>query len=578
MNQNNNNDLEKEPGKMAEIDKNIDNSNEKQADETPELSPEQQRSLKRRQNLWKFKILPVFGLLTALLFLLRYIEIIKAPWVLVGAFGVALLLFPLHFSGIIKSRWTAIIGTALALVPQYYIRSDYKIYFPLSKKFGTYPGDLWYCWSHYLDRGFAYPREYPSGIQIIFRFIFKYKPASLNYEGYIIGICVFLGIFALLITYILHHLVRETHKKTFKLWALWIVAPTLLWYGLLNMDFMSIFTVVMAYYLFIEEEYYMAASMLALGAAAKVFPFFLAPLFFFQCPKVRFPREKINNLKKLFDSTLKFIPSFISKTVVGFMSAEKGFANFLVTWRIRFLCVLTFVLVWFAFNIPFMVTEWDAWKYPYDWQIKENYARSPKDGSYFWLIHNGLNWAERKMDKKVKPDGLIWKVHKKLKPYKHYMGKISLIMFALFYFLFLKFNWNLPFARRCAGVILLFLLTDRIYSPQYNLYLLPFLVLVDYKFEKKIYDILFYVTFYTIGIISCSQTIFLFKIREIFMRTIHIQPFNPIDIPVLFQGIVFLKYILLIVLFIINIKAPVNLDFVNWKDGSGKLNFKEEKI
>ncbi len=542
-----------------------------------EESSAQKKGRERRENFWKFRVLPLLFIWIIFTIYLRYNNAVNIPWVLLAGFNLALLLTILYLGGIIKSRWTAILGTALAMIPQYYVRSSYDLYFPLSTKFGTYPGDLWYCWSYYLDRGFAYPREYPSGIQMIFRFIFRFKPPTLKYEGYFIGICVFLGVFALLVTYILHHIVSETHKKTIKIWIFWILAPTFLWYGLLNMDLMSLFTVVMAYFLFTEDEYYMSSAMLALGAAAKVFPFFLAPLFFFQCPKREYSPERIENLSNLLKVRLKFIPSFISNMILGFLSAKKGISHFLVTWRFRFFSVLVFVFVWFAFNVPFMVKEWDAWKYPYEWQIKHNYAKSTKDGSYFWVIHNVLNYAEDKMDRKLSRDGIAWKIHKKMTPYKEHMGKISLIMFAFLYFIFLKYRWNLPFARRCAGVILLFLLTDRIYSPQYNLYLLPFLVLVDYQFEKPIQNFLFMTAFYLVGILSCSQTIFLFKIREIFLYTINVKPFNPLELPVLFQGVVFLKYLLLIYLFIVNWTAPVNPDSVNWKDGSGK-SLEEENI
>lgn len=540
------------------------------AGEGSEESIAEKKGRERRESFWRFRVLPLLLIWIVFTVYLRYNKAFGVPWVLLGGFDLALLLTVLYFAGIVKSRWTAIFGTALALIPQFFVRSSYDLYFPLSTKFGTYPGDLWYCWSYYLDRGFAYPREYPSGIQMIFRFIFKFKPPGLKYEGYIIGISIFLGVFALLITYILHHIVSETHKKTIKVWIFWILAPTFLWYALLNMDLMSLFTVVMAYFLFTEDEYYMSSAMLALGAAAKVFPFFLAPLFFFQCPKKDYSPERIDSLRNHFNSGLKFVPSFISETILSFLSAKKGISHFLVTWRLRLFSVLIFIFVWFAFNIPFMVKEWDAWKYPYEWQIKHNYAKSTKDGSYFWVIHNILNYAEDKMDHKLSRDGIAWKIHKKLTPYKEHMGKISLIMFAFMYFIFLRYRWHLPFARRCAGVILLFLLTDRIYSPQYNLYLLPFLVLVDYKFEKPIQNFLFMTAFYLVGILSCSQTIFLFKIREIFLYTINVKPFNPLELPLLFQGVVFLKYLLLIYIFIVNWTAPVNPESVNWKDGSGK--------
>jgi len=529
---------------------------------------------RRRERLWRFVLLPLFTIIAILLFISSRAGIIDIPPLISGSVGIILILITLHFGGFIGSKWTAIIATAIAMVPQFYVRSSYNLYFNLSVKYGTYPGDLWYCWNHYLVKGWAYPREYPSGIQMIFKFIFQAKPKTWIYEDYIIYISIFLGLFALLITYILYSEVQATHKKTAKVWMFWILAPTFLWYGLLNVDLISIFTVVIAYYLFVDEEYYLSSAMLALGTAMKVFPFFVAPLLFFQCPAKEYSEEALARIREFFNLKLRFLPSSLVNFIYGFLSSKRGFSRLLVKYRIRLGCVLVFILIWLAFNVPFMVTDWSAWKYPYQWQIKHNYAKSPKDGSYFWLIHNFLNYAQNKIEKNIPHSGILWRLHKKVGDYKFQMGKISLLLFAALYFWFLRKKWDLPFARRCAGIILLFLLTDRIYSPQYNLYLLPFLVLVDYKFGSTLDKILFYGAFYVAELINIGQVMFLFRIRELYVFPIK-MPFSMpeiVDIPVLFQGLVLLKYILLLYIFYVNCTAPVNPDYVNWKDGSGKID------
>lgn len=375
-----------------------------------------------------------------------------------------------------KNLWIFLLGCAAALFPQYYIRSSYDIYYFLFKKFRTYPGDLWYCWNNYLSRGHAYPREYPSGIQVIFRFIFKVKPDWFNYEWYMMFMSLFLGTLALMITYFLYHLVIKTHHRTGRIWLYWILAPSFLFYALLNLDLLSIFTIVIAYYLFLEEEYYLAAAMLALGTTIKVFPVFLTPLLFFQCPR-----------------------------------------------KYRWGSVAAFIITWFAFNLPFMITEWDAWVFPYAWQIKHNVSDSPTDGTYWWIFYN--------LFEKIGGEGSGALV-----------GRLSLLLYASLYFMFLKKKWELPLARKCVGIIILFLLTDRIYSPQYNLYLLPFLVLVDTKINK--------LAFYTAEVLNMIQVMFLFFWKD-----------NPVGSEGLYlQILILIKYVALAYLFVQNWTAPVEID------------------
>ncbi|MCE1247223.1 MAG: hypothetical protein LWY06_11310 [Firmicutes bacterium] len=473
----------------------------------------------------------------------RAMELFTIPWPFMLLIDIAVITATLRLAGYINNAWAISLGTMAALLPQYYIRSKYEIYMFLCDKYGTYPGDIWYCWNNYLEKGFAYPVEYPSGIQMLFKFIFKFKPQSLNYEGYTLGMSVFLGIFALISTLITYHIISTTHKKTWRIWVFWILAPTFLFYGLYNLDFLSVFTVIMAYYLFTEEEYYLSASVIAIGGALKVFPFFIAPLLFFQCPKKK---------------------------------------------RIPF--TLTVILVWLAFNVPFMISDWGAWKFPYQWQITNNYAKSTDDGCVFWVVNNILliiqNWAEVHL----RSNSFLFGIHTKLTPYAHHMGKISLILYASLYFIFLRKKWNLPLAHRMAGIMILFLLTDRIYSPQYNLYLLPFLALADFSFRNKKEKIGFYVAFYIAEIINIVHVIFLFKLRHIYSNLLELFPFKfiysaipnltaliPAKFPLIFQGMIAVKYLCLIYLLRAIWITPPNPDYENWKDGSGKNEEVKEK-
>ena len=88
----------------------------------------------------------------------------------------------------------------------------------------------------------------------------------------------------------------------------------------------------------------------------------------------------------------------------------------------------------------------------------------------------------------------------------HGQGKVSLVLFAGSYLYFIrKYNY-LPIARQLLIVMILFIFTDRVYSPQYNLYLLPFLVLVDYKIDWR--------WFYLLELPNFIQGFFLFAVKK----------------------------------------------------------------
>ncbi len=100
----------------------------------------------------------------------------------------------------------------------------------------------------------------------------------------------------------------------------------------------------------------------------------------------------------------------------------------------------------------------------------------------------------------------------------------------------MKYFWHLSLIRRLTVIILLFLLTDKVYSPQYNLYLLPFLVLLDFQIKLR--------WFYLLEIPNFIQVFFLFAIKQQ---------------PILLQGIIFIKYFALIAILISVLRNQVKL-------------------
>ncbi len=172
-------------------------------------------------------------------------------------------------------------------------------------------------------------------------------------------------------------------------------------------------------------------------------------------------------------------------------------------WRLG----LIFVLIVIGLNLPYMIGDFSKWVFPYTWQIGQNLSKGPENGTYWWIFYQFLG------DK---------------------MGWMSLGLFALLYL----FTWvklrKTSIVNLCIAVILIFIMTDRIYSPQYNIYLLPFLVLTAYNVDKR--------AFYLLEIPNGLQILFLFWFKE------HVY---------WLQTLVLFKYIAIAWLYITNYKQSL---------------------
>ncbi len=380
--------------------------------------------------------------------------------------------------------WYLGLLSLLALTPQFLMRMDLDIAWWFYSHLTTYYGDLWYCWENYLNHGFPYPREYPAGIQLLFRLLYLIPGVITNYNEYFIIICAILtSIFILSNLYMYKMLSKERYADF--LW-LWLFSPSVLIYILMNLDILPICTIIVAYYCFNQRNYRCCAILIALGATIKVFPIFLFPVYFFAIP--------IANSCKV--STQRWVQHLST--------------NLFARARLRFLFLM--LICWVLFNLPFIVLDSDAWSFPYLWQIQENFARNAHSGSWTWLLFQLCNQLGV---------GSI-------------SGKLTLILFASLYFYLVHKYWNLPLCRRLVIVMLLFLLTDRIYSPQYNLYLLVFLALVDYKVNWR--------WFYLLELPNLTQLLFTFYLTE------H---------AIILQAVISLKYLAMLLLLRDNLQQSV---------------------
>jgi len=161
---------------------------------------------------------------------------------------------------------------------------------------------------------------------------------------------------------------------------------------------------------------------------------------------------------------------------------------------------------WLYLNIPYMFFHdggLSGWLYPYAWQASQNFAKGPGDGSLWWLLFRLTGRSS---------------------------GMISLCLtFSAITLLTWKASESSTFREDiwqwARGIALIYLLFDRIYSPQYHLYLLPFLALST----SPIHLLLFYM----LDLTNASQLLFLFSVR---------QP------PYLLQPLIVIKYIALVLL------------------------------
>lgn len=358
--------------------------------------------------------------------------------------------------------FTFLIVTVLALLPQYIIRSNFDILYFFYNHFTTYFGDLWYCWNNYLHSGFPYPREYPSGIQILFQILYLIPGVRDNYNLYIAIISSILTIVAIFCTVLMVKIANNAGVNKARIYIIYLLAPSYLFYGLLNLDFLALLPMLLSLYFFNQKKYLSSSIALAVGTFIKLFPIFILPVLFFSCVK----NKRVN-----------FIVAFIIATLV--------------------------------LNIPFMIADFGAWSYPYIWQAQENYARSMGDGSWMWVVYYLLNTFN----------------------HGYLTGKISLVIFAGSYFYFMRKNWNLSIYQKIAMVMVLFLLTDRVYSPQYNLYLLPFLALCNFRLKAN----KFFIYFYLLEFANVALVFFCFYLKN------SNQP--------LLQTLVLCKYFALIMIF-----------------------------
>ncbi len=337
----------------------------------------------------------------------------------------------------LRQRILVILAAAVSLGAGYCLRYyDMTIY----QAIGTYPGDIWYIhmnYGSYLAGSGFFRMEYPAGLFLLFKAVTMltiFISGSLDYKMFLSIMSTILSAFGLAATYLLvkiQRLVQPERKDS--LWReliFWAVAPSFIFYALLNFDLPAVFFTLLSVYFRLKQEDDMSAVALGLGVAAKLFPVVLIPLFLIGDK----PRQAIR-----------------------YCAVAGG--------------------TWLLLNISFMLLDFNAWLFPYLWQI----TREPTKDGLVYLIYRFIGSPAASAFFPILYAVTIL-----------YAGK-SWLRGATRIHVLLAFT---------APVLLSFLLANRIFSPQYLLWVLPFFVLAP-----RVSLILFYIC----DITNVSLTLFLFK-------------------------------------------------------------------
>lgn len=308
-------------------------------------------------------------------------------------------------------------GLICALAIGYILR---RFYWPIYESIGTYPGDIWYIHTHYGDilrQKVFFQIEYPAGLFLYFKlttYLTMLFSKSFSYEAFLAVNTFFLSAFALGTTWLIWKLIPLVEPKP-ATWKVWVF-----WAVAPSMFFYALLNFDMPV----------------------VFLTVLAVYFRFK------GNEDWSAAALGLGVVLKIYPIIL---IPLFLLGKKPRD------AIRY-CVVAGG-VWLLVNSSFMLLDFKAWAFPYIWQT----TREPTTDGLVWLIWKFLGTKVATFFFPllyVATFGIILKrVHK-----SGILGSTAETRVLLLGF--------------TAAVLGSFLLANRIFSPQYILWLLPLLVFI----------------------------------------------------------------------------------------------------
>jgi uncharacterized membrane protein len=198
-----------------------------------------------------------------------------------------------------------------------------------------------------------------------------------------------------------------------------VLAPTLLVYAFLNWDLLAVAFATGALWAYVRGRYNMSGVLLAIGATAKLYP------------------------------GLFIVPLLLERLRLGRRSdaAQLG-SGALMTWALL--------------NVPFILVAREEW-----WTFFKFNSQRGADFDSLWAISCGRVFVG------------IFDASCPSVPLLNVMaGLLFAALAALTYWFTVRRNPNFPHWTFAFPLVVLFLLTSKVYSPQYSLWILPFFALV----------------------------------------------------------------------------------------------------
>lgn len=281
----------------------------------------------------------------------------------------------------------------------------------------------------YLDKNIEYPVIIGLFLQLMGYF-------SASRAGYFIFSSLFLVLAAVLATYFLHKLASEENEK--RILKYWIFAPSMVVFLTYNWDIFAILFIVVALYLVKENSNEVNISHIRTNMTYK---------------------ENNENDKKRNLMAAGFLALGASAKLYPIIYLAPLFLK-AKDWSERIKIILVFGLTLLAVNLPFMILNFSGWSY----FVRLNSERNSNPDS-IWTI-------ARFFFRDLGVPGI---------------NSISLILFlAAAGLLLWKFRRE-SFLKLCFGLTILFLLFNKVFTPQYLMWLLPFFVLLPELKAKEFY-------------------------------------------------------------------------------------------
>lgn len=269
------------------------------------------------------------------------------------------------------------------------------------------------------NRGFPYldfDFEYPLLIGIVVKVLAMLSDSYKTFLGLNIFLALISGIGSTILLYKMNG--AEDKKLMSTLTIFWVFAPSMLMYSVYNWDLYGIFFMLLSIRLFLKHRFTLSSVSLAIGTCTKLLPIIILPIYLMKTERLT---EKVKII-----------------VIVG--------------------------ATWLFVNLPFIVINFKGWLHPYTWQIV---SRPPNPDNLWGFLINEFG------------GGYIdfYTVHNPA--FSESLNIILFIALLASYLAIIYFKRRESVTRLGFYGFIIFLLFSKIYSPQYNLWILPFIFFIE---------------------------------------------------------------------------------------------------